>query len=1818
MGSTYSDETHNSASEGGVARTRSWKWLAQGLVGIAFGFAALAATGSDAHAQTVSQLGCAANGITPTFGQSVGTDSDGDGTRDTYGANMLSAASSQDLVVIEGDPLIVATTSRGNMGVWACQPPGPNNNPPATIWNQWYAEYALTTMLNLAGTSQGYSTSYNNSGKTQYTAVSQVIDSQTAPVPTASQPSGGTGRIVRLAPNETATVTTTLGVTSNVVFRRILSYTNGDYSYKIRFELENVGASTFSDVRLFHGGDTYFGGDDSARSWWNPALNMVYLNNSNFFTAGIMGLQGAPATPADRFFGGQYNTGNSQAASGQLANAANSSYVDAGYYLQWNRASLAPGETWVVEAFERWTDPTSLQVIPPSDQLAAPNSQVVLPFVVHNLASTEQTFELSVSSDQSWLSEILSDTTIVVPGLAQSDVQVRVTVPAGALADDLSSISLSAVNVNDANATGSAFGNIRVFEPDFDVSPTSLDFGRIFPNDSDTLLVTLTNNGSAVEVGNVGTPNGLAAPYSIVGDQCSGNTIPNGSSCDIIVQIAAGTTEGIFNDVFNIPVLAPIVTSFNVSVTGEVNSGFLVETTPGMATYDQTRDAVFVDDQITVDGASNLDGARIAIIAGFDSAVDRLSFTSVHGITGSYDTSTGILSLSGVGTPAQYQDVLRTIQYQNVASGTPAAGGRTIQFSLGAAGLYFEPNGHFYEYVSAPGLTWQAARDAAAARSYFGLQGYLVTVTSAAENTFVTQKLTGQGWMGASDAAAETIWRWVTGPEGLEDNGSGRHFFTQILAGGIPVNGEFSAWSNGEPNQAGNEDYAHFYPNGLWNDFQFDNSSIDGYVVEYGGMPNDPSLEIVATRDLEIITCNDGIANGVETGLDCGSVCGPCGDGGGCAVAGDCTSGVCTGNICQAPTCEDGVLNGSETGLDCGGSCGPCADGGGCTVAGDCASGVCTGNICQAPTCNDGVQNGSETGLDCGGSCGPCGDGGGCAVAGDCTSGVCTGNVCQAPTCNDGVQNGSETGADCGGSCGPCADGGGCTVAGDCTSGVCTGNVCQTPTCDDSVLNGSETGLDCGGSCGPCGDGGGCAVAGDCASGVCTGNVCQAPACNDGVQNGSETGLDCGGSCGPCGDGGGCAVAGDCASGVCSGSVCQAATCDDGVQNGSETDVDCGGSCGPCTDGGSCASAGDCTSGVCTGNVCQAPACDDGVQNGTESDTDCGGDTCGACTEGGSCNDATDCASNVCNNGVCFSPECNDGVQNGTETDIDCGGDTCAACGDGGSCVDAGDCTSGVCDNAQCAIPTCNDGVENANETDVDCGGDTCAPCSTGASCSVAGDCSSGFCASNICVDTIDQLGEITSPADAEILNTATPEISGTADAGTTIEIFIDGVLVATPEADENGNWTYTPTEALEEGERQIEAVFTDGVGNTTSSAITVEIDTIAPTIAIMSPADEQVFSVSPQSISGQSEPGTEIAVYINEVLEGTVTTDENGMWTISIDALDLGVYAVRATATDDATNVGQDESTFSIVDGVNIATPQDDQTVRIARPTFTGVAAPNTSVEIYLNDTLVATVDADENGDWTYTPDSDLADGPWEVRVEGVGESTDSVTFDVDTTRTGLVIDSPAEGALLNEDTVTFNGTALPGATVTITIDGVEVGTVTADQNGAWEWESPAFDDGDYTVEVTSVNEVDEPQTASRSITIDTTPPSLGLTSPADGESFPEDGVLRGTSEPGATVQVFVNGTQVGETTADENGEWTFELPEGTDTSSGGSLRVTSTDEAGNTTSIEREVAPSTPEFDGRVLAGGAGCSVAPTGDDMSPWLLLLGVFGWRMRRRR
>src|SRR5699024_8262582 len=116
--------------------------------------------------------------------------------------------------------------------------------------------------------------------------------------------------------------------------------------------------------------------------------------------------------------------------------------------------------------------------------------------------------------------------------------------------------------------------------------------------------------------------------------------------------------------------------------------------------------------------------------------------------------------------------------------------GREITFGLGTAFAY-EGNGQFYDFISkGSSLTWHAAKAEAETKSYFGRQGYLATITSEEENGFIADKTSAKGWIGAADidridygtpgkdnGKEDGDWRWVTGPEGLADDGKGTAFF---------------------------------------------------------------------------------------------------------------------------------------------------------------------------------------------------------------------------------------------------------------------------------------------------------------------------------------------------------------------------------------------------------------------------------------------------------------------------------------------------------------------------------------------------------------------------------------------------------------------------------------------------------------------------------------------------------------------------------------------------------------------------------------------------------------------------------------------------------------------------------------------------------------------------------------------------------------------------------------------------------------------------------------------------------------------------------
>jgi cysteine-rich repeat protein len=379
--------------------------------------------------------------------------------------------------------------------------------------------------------------------------------------------------------------------------------------------------------------------------------------------------------------------------------------------------------------------------------------------------------------------------------------------------------------------------------------------------DSSTITVTAPNGGESWQVGTT-----HAITWTETGVTTARIDLYKGGSFAQTIATGVSGAAGTYS--WAIPGGLTPGTDYTVKVSNQLGvngdygdatfsvtaaaSGTSIAVTSGTTTYPAQAAPVVLDDGLTVTSPSSIDDAKVSISSGFVAGQDVLGFTDQNGITGSFNATTGVLTLTGTATAATYQAALRSVTYSNSAA-NPGTGARQVTFSLGS-GLYYSGTGHFYEFVSAPGITWASANTAASARSYFGLQGYLVTVTSAGENAFIQGKLTGQGWMGASTPvfSVPRTWSWVTGPE------AGTAFFTQTTqypsaGGGTAIGGAYSNWATGEPNNwTGVENYAHFYLDGTWNDFAGDNASIAGYGVEYGGMAGDPVVVLSGTRALSV------------------------------------------------------------------------------------------------------------------------------------------------------------------------------------------------------------------------------------------------------------------------------------------------------------------------------------------------------------------------------------------------------------------------------------------------------------------------------------------------------------------------------------------------------------------------------------------------------------------------------------------------------------------------------------------------------------------------------------------------------------------------------------------------------------------------------------------------------------------------------------------------------------------------------------------------------------------------------------------------------
>ena len=166
------------------------------------------------------------------------------------------------------------------------------------------------------------------------------------------------------------------------------------------------------------------------------------------------------------------------------------------------------------------------------------------------------------------------------------------------------------------------------------------------------------------------------------------------------------------------------------------------------------------------------------------------------------------------------------------------------------AGTTYDPaTGHSYKYVTDE-LSWSDAANAALAMTYKGKSGYLVNITTAAENTFVANRSGAENvWIGATanltninsaltragkptisgDPQANGLYYWWGGSEGGTQ-------FSAGLETPTAINGAFNAWAEGEPNNWPGTGEACGVTNwegvkGAWNDL--DCGRTEAYLVEF-------------------------------------------------------------------------------------------------------------------------------------------------------------------------------------------------------------------------------------------------------------------------------------------------------------------------------------------------------------------------------------------------------------------------------------------------------------------------------------------------------------------------------------------------------------------------------------------------------------------------------------------------------------------------------------------------------------------------------------------------------------------------------------------------------------------------------------------------------------------------------------------------------------------------------------------------------------------------------------------------------------------------
>ncbi len=414
-------------------------------------------------------------------------------------------------------------------------------------------------------------------------------------------------------------------------------------------------------------------------------------------------------------------------------------------------------------------------------------------------------------------------------------------------------------------------------------------------------------------------------------------------------------------------------------------------------------------------------------------------------------------------------------------------------------------------------------------------------------------------------------------------------------------------------------------------------------------------------------------------------------------------------------------------------------------------------------------------------------------------------------------------------------------------------------------------------------------------------------------------------------------------------------------------------------------------------------------------------------------------------------------------------------------------------------------------------------------------------------------------PADGSILNVAAPRIAasyadnsgGSGIDTASVRLVLDGSDDTASASVTKTGVSFVPSSPLPDMTHAVTVTVADLSRNPASFTWHFTTDTVAPVVVIDAPAADAYLNTPSIAVTGSvSEPVSSVTV------NGQAAAVSGTSFSFTGLALAEGTNTITVEARDAAGNPGT-QSIIVTLDTkppvITITTPSPDAYINTPGITVAGtVNEPVTSVTV--NGTA-----ARLSGSGFSAEGVQLTEGRNTIDIQATDRAGNTgaqpVTVTLDTALPVIRITAPAQDAYLNTPSTTVSGTVNEPVT-TLTVNGMAATVSGASFSAA----GIALAEGTNTIAVSATDRAGNPGTNTVTVTLDTAPPVVTITTPANGllRNTPQITVSGTVNEP--IIEARVNGANA--LIAETKTEWSISvsLVEGANT-----ITVTVKDRAGN-----------------------------------------------------